>query len=60
MFKPTLAAVDQFRETFSEALSGFVITLGTEDGGFTIKIFYERKLGKRRYFYDRALSHSHG
>ncbi|CAM2011643.1 hypothetical protein [Acanthopleuribacter pedis] len=37
MFKPTLAAEDQFRETFEEALSYFIGTKGTEDGGFAIK-----------------------
>jgi len=37
MFKPTLAADDQFRETFDEALSYFIGTAGTEDGGFAIK-----------------------
>jgi hypothetical protein len=37
MFKPTLAAEDQFRETFDEALSYFIGTEGTEDGGFAIK-----------------------
>lgn len=37
MFKPTLAAQDQFRETFDEALSYFIGTPGTEDGGFAIK-----------------------
>lgn len=37
MFKPTLAAEDQFRETFEEALSYFVGTEGTEDSGFAIK-----------------------
>jgi len=37
MFKPTLAAEDQFRETFDEALSYFIGTAGTEDGGFAIK-----------------------
>ena len=36
LFKPTLAAVDQFRETNEEALSYFVGTEGTEDGGFAI------------------------
>jgi len=36
LFKPTLAAVDQFRETNDEALSYFVGTEGTEDGGFAI------------------------
>ena len=36
LFKPTLAADDQFRETTEEALSYFVGTEGTEDGGFAI------------------------
>lgn len=36
LFKPTLAAEDQFRETNEEALSYFVGTEGTEDGGFAI------------------------
>lgn len=36
MFKPTLAADDQFRETFDEALSYFIGTDGTEDKGFAI------------------------
>lgn len=36
LFKPTLASVDQFRETPEEALSYFVGTEGTEDGGFAI------------------------
>ena len=37
MFKPTLAAEDQFREEFGEALSYFIGTEGTEDSGFAIK-----------------------
>ncbi|MEM9604337.1 MAG: phosphoribosyl-AMP cyclohydrolase [Pseudomonadota bacterium] len=37
MFKPTLAAEDQFRETFDEALSYFIGTQGSEDSGFAIK-----------------------
>ncbi len=37
LFKPTLAADDQFRGTFDEALSYFIGTAGTEDGGFAIK-----------------------
>jgi hypothetical protein len=37
MFKPTLAAEDQFRETFREALDYFVGKAGTEDSGFAIK-----------------------
>jgi hypothetical protein len=36
MFKPTLAADDQFRETFDEALSYFIGRDGTEDKGFAI------------------------
>jgi len=36
MFKPTLAAEDQFRETFDEALSYFIGQEGTEDHGFAI------------------------
>ncbi|MEO0558009.1 MAG: phosphoribosyl-AMP cyclohydrolase [Bacteroidota bacterium] len=36
LFKPTLAAVDQFRGDEDEALSYFVGTEGTEDGGFAI------------------------
>lgn len=36
LFKPTLAAEDQFRESETEALSYFVGTEGTEDGGFAI------------------------
>ncbi|MEM6259989.1 MAG: phosphoribosyl-AMP cyclohydrolase [Planctomycetota bacterium] len=37
MFKPTLASVDPFRETFDEALAYFIGKEGTEDGGFAIK-----------------------
>ena len=37
MFKPTLAAEEQFRETFDKALSYFIGTAGTEDSGFAIK-----------------------
>ena len=37
MFKPTLAAEDQFREKFGEALSYFIGTDGSEDSGFAIK-----------------------
>ena len=36
LFKPTLAADDQFRETTEEALNYFVGKEGTEDGGFAI------------------------
>jgi hypothetical protein len=36
MFKPTLAADDQFRETFDEALAYFIGKEGTEDEGFAI------------------------
>lgn len=37
MFKPTLAAENQFRGTFDEAMSYFIGTEGTEDSGFAIK-----------------------
>ncbi|MEM9492780.1 MAG: phosphoribosyl-AMP cyclohydrolase [Myxococcota bacterium] len=37
MFKPTLAAEDQFRENSEEALSYFIGRAGTEDSGFAIK-----------------------
>lgn len=37
MFKPTLAADDQFREDFDQALSYFIGSEGTEDTGFAIK-----------------------
>lgn len=37
LFKPTLTSKDQFRGNFDEALSYFIGTEGTEDGGFAIK-----------------------
>lgn len=39
LFKPTLAAAQQFRSSFDDALSYFVATNGVcpEDGGFAIK-----------------------
>ena len=37
LFKPTLAADDQFRETFDQALSYFVGGVIAEDKGFAIK-----------------------
>ncbi len=37
MFKPTMAAENQFRPTFEGALSYFIGQDGTEDGGFAIK-----------------------
>lgn len=37
LFKPTLAAEDQFRGSFDEALSYFIGREGTEDTGFAIK-----------------------
>jgi hypothetical protein len=37
MFKPTLAAENQFRDTYDGALSYFIGREGTEDGGFAIK-----------------------
>ena len=36
LFKPTLAAEDQFRGTFDEALSYFIGSEGTEDKGFAL------------------------
>jgi len=41
LFKPTLAADDQFRGSFDEALSYFIGTEGTEDGGFAIRPWTE-------------------
>lgn len=37
LFKPTLAAEDQFRGTYDEALSYFVTGVRSEDSGFAIK-----------------------
>ncbi|MHA7819865.1 MAG: phosphoribosyl-AMP cyclohydrolase [Erythrobacter sp.] len=37
LFKPTLAAEDQFRGTYEEALSYFVTGMRAEDSGFAIK-----------------------
>ena len=37
LFKPTLAAEDQFRGTYDEALSYFVKGMRAEDSGFAIK-----------------------
>lgn len=37
LFKPTLAAQDQFRGSFDEALSYFIGKEGTEDSGFAVK-----------------------
>ncbi len=37
LFKPTLAAEDQFRGTYDEALSYFVKGIRAEDSGFAIK-----------------------
>lgn len=37
LFKPTLAAEDQFRGTYDEALSYFVTGMRAEDTGFAIK-----------------------
>lgn len=37
LFKPTLAAQDQFRGSFDEALAYFIGKEGTEDQGFAIK-----------------------
>jgi hypothetical protein len=45
LFKPTLAAEDQFRETFEEALSYFVGGDLDEDTGFAIKPWKKVRFG---------------
>ncbi len=45
LFKPTLAAEDQFRETFDEALSYFVKGEIAEDSGFAIRPWQEVRFG---------------
>lgn len=46
LFKPTLAADDQFRETFEEALSYFVGGVIAEDKGFAIKPWTKARFGE--------------
>lgn len=46
LFKPTLAADDQFRETFDEALSYFVGGEIAEDKGFAIKPWTKVRFGE--------------
>lgn len=48
MFKPTLAAEDQFRDTFEEALSYFVGGLYEEDSGFAIKPWTNVRFGEQQ------------
>lgn len=47
LFKPTLAAEDQFRETFAQALSYFVGGVVAEDGGFAIKPWSNARFGEQ-------------
>ncbi len=47
LFKPTLAADDQFRENFEQALSYFVGGVVEEDGGFAIKPWSEARFGEQ-------------
>ncbi|MEM8563373.1 MAG: phosphoribosyl-AMP cyclohydrolase [Pseudomonadota bacterium] len=48
LFKPTLAADDQFRETFEEALSYFVGGKIAEDNGFAIKPWSAVRFGEQQ------------
>lgn len=52
LFKPTLAAQDQFRETFSEALSYFVGGEVAEDKGFAIKPWSAVRFGQQQIITD--------
>ncbi len=52
LFKPTLAAEDQFRETFSQALSYFVKGEIAEDGGFAIKPWSAARFGEQEIVFD--------
>ena len=59
LFKPTLAADDQFRETFDEALSYFVGGSIEEDTGFAIKPWTKARFGENPHiavFGDYAIS----
>jgi len=49
LFKPTLAADDQFRETFDEALSYFVGGDIKEDGGFAIKPWKDARFDGKQH-----------
>ena len=48
LFKPTLAADDQFRQTFDEALSYFVGGIIEEDTGFAIKPWQAVRFGEQQ------------
>ena len=52
LFKPTLAADDQFRETFEEALSYFVGGKISEDKGFAIKPWSKVRFGEQQIITD--------
>ena len=60
MFKPTLAAKDQFRETFDEALAYFIGKSGNGRLGFRNQGMDESPLGEQRYLHRRRLCHGHG
>lgn len=47
LFKPTLASMDQFRETKDEALSYFVGGVIEEDKGFAIKPWKKARFGEQ-------------
>lgn len=49
LFKPTLAADDQFRETFDEALSYFVGGDIKEDSGFAIRPWKDAKFDGKQH-----------
>lgn len=52
LFKPTLAAEDQFRETFAGALSYFVGGEVAEDKGFAIKPWSKVRFGEQQVITD--------
>lgn len=52
LFKPTLAAQDQFRESFDEALSYFVKGKVSEDKGFAIKPWSKVRFGEQEIVTD--------
>lgn len=52
LFKPTLASDDQFRETFSQALSYFVGGDIAEDKGFAIKPWSKVRFGEQQIITD--------
>lgn len=52
LFKPTLASDDQFRETYSQALSYFVGGEIKEDKGFAIKPWTKVRFGEQEIITD--------